>query len=642
MMKKKYLLYIIVSLFFLIISIRLFFICFINHYNYTKLLTEKTYITVNGGSAPRGRIIDSLGNVLVDNKGIKNIYYNKIKGITKNEELEIAKKLANIINVSMATEDELKQYWLLLNDNGKSLITDEEYELLEQRKLSTKDIKELKLERIPVEEINSFTDEDKRVAHIYYLMNNGYSYQKKLLVKNATEEECAIVSEDAISGVTVEMAWERNYLYGNTLRSILGNIGYIPQEEKDDYLSQGYELTDIVGLSYLEKEYEEYLKGTKAVYKVNKDNTLSLIKEAEKGNDLILSIDINIQMEIEKALQDKILGGKKSSNTEYYNESYALVGNPLTGSIFALSGMRLNEDQTFSDVSTNLITSSFTIGSAVKGATIGVGYKYDLIERNKYITDGCVKLYFVPQKCSFKRLGRINDITALAYSSNYYQFLIAIKLTGNNYRNNMKINATNEHFQIYRDMLKSYGLGALTQIDLPGEKTGIEGTNIADDLLLNLTIGQYDTYTPVEVLQYINSVASGQRMKLYLMEKIVNNEEVLLENKPIVLNNVDVNADDLERIRTGMNKVLLEGTGKGYVDAKLNPVGKTGTSQTFYEGHKTNSNTFAGYFPKDNPQYSLVVITPNVHNKEGKNDIYYYASRKITRQITDFLAQYPN
>lgn len=79
-----------------------------------------------------------------------------------------------------------------------------------------------------------------------------------------------------------------------------------------------------------------------------------------------------------------------------------MVSDPLTGSIKAISGIRLNDDNTFSDISLNNINKSYTIGSAVKGATIAVGYKYKLIEPGKYINDSCVKLLFVPQKCSFK------------------------------------------------------------------------------------------------------------------------------------------------------------------------------------------------------------------------------------------------
>ena len=63
-------------------------------------------------------------------------------------------------------------------------------------------------------------------------------------------------------------------------------------------------------------------------------------------------------------------------------------------------------------------------------------------------------------------------------------------------------------------MLSSYGLGIKTGIDLPNEDTGIKGKSYSADLLLNLAIGQYDTYTPIELLNYINTVADqGQRRK---------------------------------------------------------------------------------------------------------------------------------
>ncbi len=387
------------------------------------------------------------------------------------------------------------------------------------------------------------------------------------------------------------------------------------------------------------------MKGKKAKYLVNSDNTLTLVEEEQKGNDLVLSIDIDIQMKAEEIIKDKILLGKKYPNTDYYKDSYALVSNPLTGEIIAMAGIRLNSDDTWSDISLNTINKSFTIGSAVKGATIAVGYQNNLIKMGEYITDSCVKLYLTPEKCSFKRLGRINDLTALANSSNYYQFMIAIALTGNTYKPNMKLNATEEHFKIYRDMLASFGLGAITNIDLPGETTGIIGSTVADDLLLNLAIGQYDTYTPIEVLQYINSMASGTRMSLSLMKEIRCDDEVVVKNEIEILNDVAVDAEYLNRIREGLTLVLKEGTGKIYVRDDLLAAGKTGTSESFYDSDndgvvdvKTITSTFAGFFPNEDPKYSVVVITPNISHNNGTNDTMYYGASKITKEITSFLA----
>ena len=617
-----------------------------NHTEYQEKLIEKTQIYVSGSSAPRGRILDTNGKILVDNIGVKTIYYNKVSDITVSDEVDIALNLASILTINVGSDEELKEYWLVKNNNGKNLITEEEYELLEERKINSDDIKSLKLQRITEDMLNEFSEEEKKAAHIYSLMNEGYSYTKKVILKDVSEEEYAKVIEASIPGITGELSWERVYPYGDTLRSILGSIGAIPEEKKDDYLNNGYELTDIVGLSYLELEYEEYLQGTKAKYLVNNDNTLTKISEEERGNDLVLSIDIDLQMKVEEIIKDKIVLGDKYPNTDYYKDSYALISDPNTGSILAIAGIRRNDDDTWSDISLNTINKSFTIGSAVKGATIAVGYKYGLIEMDKYITDSCVKLYLVPEKCSFKSLGRINDLTALAYSSNYFQYLIAIGLTGNTYTRNMQLNATNEHFQIYRNMLASFGLGVKTGIDLPGEQTGIIGSTIADDLLLNLAIGQYDTYTPVEVLQYINTLATGNRTALSLMKEIKDGEDVVLSNEANVLNEVDLNDEYLNRIREGLKLVLSEGTGKIYVDRTLSAAGKTGTSESFYDSNldglvdvATITSTFAGYFPADDPKYSVVVITPNISHNNGSNDTMYYGASKITKDITNYIAE---
>lgn len=645
MKSRRYFYYILVIFLFCILGVRLISIR-ASKEEYQEKLLAKTEVYVSGSSAPRGRILDTNGNVLVDNIGVKTIYYNKIKGINIEDEIEIAKKLADILTIDAAGTKALKDYWLVTNSNGESLITEEEYKLLEERKLTNNDITDLKYERITEEMLNSFSDIEKKAAHIYSLMNDGYVYSKKEILKDVSESEYAKVIESNIPGITGELSWERIYLYGDTLKNIFGSIGLIPEERKEEYLSSGYELTDTVGLSYLEFEYEEYLKGTKAEYLVNSDNTLTLVSEEKRGNDLVLSIDINLQLKVEEIIKDKIILGDKYPNTDYYKDSYALVSDPNNGSILAIAGIRRNDDGLWSDISLNTINKSFTIGSAVKGATIAVGYKYGLIEMDKYITDSCVKLYLVPEKCSFKSLGRINDLTALAYSSNYYQYLIAIGLTGNTYKPNIKLNATEEHFNIYRNMLASFGLGVKTEIDLPGEQTGIIGKTIADDLLLNLAIGQYDTYTPVEVLQYINSLATGKRTALSLMKEIKLNDDVILSNESTVLNEIELEQVYLYRIREGLKLVLSEGTGRIYVDKSINAAGKTGTSESFYDSNSdgtvdvaTITSTFAGYFPSDNPKFSVVVITPNISHNNGSNDTMYYGASKITKDITNYLAE---
>ena len=641
---KKYLFIILV---FIIFLTRIFYINYFKGSEYTKLLATKTNTYIYGESAPRGRILDRNGTVLVDNKGIKTLFYSKLKGITQKEEVKIAYSLARIINIKI-DNDTLKSFWLILNNNGDDLIKEDEWQAYNERKLSQNDLKELKLTRITEEDINNLTSLDKKAATIYHLMNKGYSYQKKEIMKYLTDEEYSTIIDCNIKGLTIELTYERVYNYGDTLKDIFGRVGGIPEEEKDDYLKKGYELNDIVGLSYLELYYEDYLKGEKDLYKVNDDNTLTLIKEGHKGNDLVLSIDIKAQLELEKVIKENIVAAKKRKYTNYFSEAYSIVGIPQTGEIVALSGQKLISDYhnpTFQNINTNLINSSFTVGSVVKLASISTGYKYKAVDIGTKVNDACIKLYNVPLKCSYKKLGRIDDLNAISKSSNYYQFRIAINLTGNDYKYNMKLETTKEDFDKYRDVFASYGLGSLTNIDLPNEKTGIIGDNYASDLLLNLSIGQYDTYTPMELFQYVSTVANlGERRAPQLMKEIKDDDKIILKNEYNLLNKIDLEAKYLERLKLGMNLATINGTARNYILGFKNPAGKTGTAENYIDTNndgivdtKTNSLSFIGFAPYDNPKYSIIVITPNIYVDNGTDFTKVYYPRYISQGITKFL-----
>ena len=232
MKKRKYLYLLVVAIFGVFLT-RLIFIWSDKEF-FTLALENKTVVYVSGGSAPRGRILDTNGKVLVDNLGVKTIYYNKIKGISTSEEIEIAKKLASILSVDEGSILEQKEFWLVNNNNGSNLITEEEYKLLDERKLSSSDLYDLKIERITEDMLNEEDELFRECAKVYSLMNDGYVYSKKEILKRVSDEEYAKVIESNIPGVTGELSWERIYLYGDTLRNILGSVGSIPSEEVDE------------------------------------------------------------------------------------------------------------------------------------------------------------------------------------------------------------------------------------------------------------------------------------------------------------------------------------------------------------------------------------------------------------------------
>lgn len=482
-------------------------------------------------------------------------------------------------------------------------------------------------------------------------VNNSYKYEDIILKNNLTENEVSLVLNSDVKGLFIKESFERFYPYKDTLKNVLGSVGFIQKENKNYYLKKGYKLYEKVGISGLEREYEEYLKGTNAKYKVNNDNSLTLISHGKKGSDLYLSIDINLVNEINTIIKEELVKAKKHLNTQYLNDAFVIVGNPKTSEVYSLNGQRYLNDNTFTDISLNNINSAFTMGSVVKGATISVGYKYNLIEKGKKILDGCVKLKNKTEKCSFKELGYLDDVSALKMSSNYYQFLIAISLLGKKYTPNMDLNASEKEFNIYRDMLSSYGLGIITGIDLPNEKPGLKGNIISDDLLLNLAIGQYDTYTPIELFNYINTLAmKGKRISPSLVNEIKNNDFIIFKNKHEVVDNVQISNDDFNQIHKGFYEVMNNGTGLGFMNKNLLPAGKTGTSESFIDTNndgkidtKTLTLTMAGFFPYDDPKISLIVVCPNTSHNNGKNkDYIYYLTSKISRRITNIFNEQKN
>lgn len=641
-MQKKIILLIVI---FIIIFYRITNINVINKNQYLNMLDKKINNYFYSTSSPRGRILDRNGVVLVDNVGVKTVFYKKNNDIKQKEELEIAYALANIIDVKI-NNDNLKKYWLIINNNGDNLITKDEYKLLNERKIDDNTIINLKYERITEEMVDELSDLDKEAITIYELMNRGYSYDKKEIIRNISDEEYNKIIESNLKGIFIDLTWERKYNYGDVLKDVFGSVGYIPKDNIDEYLKNGYNLNDTIGLSYLEKYYEQYLKGEKDLYKVNNYNTLTKIKDGKKGNDLVLSIDINVQLKLEEIIKKNIINAKKRKNTDYFSEVYSIIGNPNTGEIIAFSGQKLVDYKNleFKNVNTNLINTSYTVGSVVKMGTISTGYKNGIIDIGSTVNDGCIKLYQVPIKCSYKRLGRINDLTAISKSSNYYQFNIALGLTGNKYKYNMKLNTNIDDFSKFREVFKSYGLGDYTGIDLPNETLGIIGNNTSSDLLLNLSIGQYDTYTPIELFQYVNTIAaSGEKRKPQLMQQIIKDNEIV-NNKYEVIGNVDLDNKYLDRIKEAMHLATTSGTARGYINSKYNPAGKTGTSETFIDTNndgkmdtKTTSIAFVGFAPYDSPEYSIVVLAPNIYVSKDYNYSKVYITRYISHDIMNFL-----
>ncbi len=646
-MKKGKFIYILLIFFIVIASGRIIQLGVFQSDFYQKKYELLTDQVIYGASAPRGRILDVNGKILVDNVGVNTIMYNRLENKTGKSEVEIAYKLGSVLKFDEThfTDYKIKKFYIDEHNGARELITDEEWDLYKKRKLSGTDLEALKYERIDEDILSSLDYEYKNASYIYSILSTGYYFDNKILKKNLSDEDVVRVNDFDLPGVKVALTWERIYPYGDTLRSIFGLISTngVPKEYKEYYESKGISMASTVGVSALELQYDDYLRGQPAEHKIENGNLVT-VHEEEPGADLYLSIDIDKQLEVENIMKSEMQLARRVRNTKRFNHSYVLVGNPNDGSVVAMAGLLMKDDH-FSDITINVINSSYTVGSIVKGASMSVGYQQGLIEPGKLVWDSCIKVYNVPQKCSWTRLGYIDDLKAMAQSSNYYQFLIATKLTNPSYTWNSKLNATKESFDVYRNMFASYGLGVKTGIDLPNEHIGIIGKTISDDLLLNLSIGQYDTYTPIEIFQYINTIANdGERLRPSLMNKIVKNEEIILSHEKEVMGNVSLQPEQMKRVQQGFNAVMTSGLGYYYTNRRISSAGKTGTAETFVDTDAdgvidtgTMSTSFIMYAPYDNPEYTITILSPNISLNDGSGGYAYSINLRINNKITNYL-----
>ena len=649
---------------FFVVFIILFSFIFIGLINVMIINKEKnkesldllTYAKVYGTSTPRGRIYDRNYNLLVDNKSLKTIVYQRKKGVSNLEMIEVANRLAPHIDIDYhrITDRSKREYYYAKNkDICDKLVTKKEIEKVKQRKMTSNELEELKIKRIDGKELE-FSEEELKVAYLFYLMNRGYTYEEKIIKSNVSDLEYAYVSENNVllDGFNTKLDWERVYLYGDTFKSMLGTVSTtsqgVPLEEKEYYLNKGYSLNDRVGLSYIEKEYEEYLHGEKDLYEVVNTYEKKLIKEGSRGKDIVLTIDINLQMEVERILTEQIINAKGEPNTEFYDHSSVIIQDPRNGEILAMASKRLVNGEIRDNIN-SVLMQPITPGSVVKGASILVGYNTGAIHIGERMLDECVKVGGVAEKCSsVNDLGVIDDITALAKSSNVYQFKTAIRVNGQEYFRNMKLNFNQSSFDIYREMYHSFGLGVKTGIDLPRESSGYSSTDKAAGNLLDFVMGQYETYTPMQLSQYISTIANGgERLAPHLLKEVhtssetddIGKLEYTVEKN--VLNTINTSPEYMNRVKEGFGAVMDWGYGMGYIDYNYRAAGKTGTSQSFIDTNndgridtETITSSFIGYMPRENPKVSIVVTSPDSSHPNSNINYASLVTYRITGEVS--------
>jgi cell division protein FtsI/penicillin-binding protein 2 len=673
-------LFFVVFLLFSILILRLGELQIVFGDDFKREIERTEDITVNN-PVPRGKMFDRNGKVIVDNTPLNAITYTKYQNSDQKEMIKSAGQLAQLIkkDTSKVRVRDKQDFWILLHPKAaEAKITEKEWALYDKQELDDKAIYKLQLERITEEgDLATLTEQEIETLAIYREFNSGYALVPQIIKnKDVTPEEFAVVSEnlESLPGVDTTTDWERKYLFGNTLKSILGDVtsseAGIPKEQLEKYLARGYSRNDRIGKSYLELKYEDVLHGQKAKVKNVTDKSgeilsTELISEGNRGKDLVLTIDMDLQQQVEKIIEEEMLDAKRKPGTALLDRAFVVLLDPHTGEILSLAGRQIGKNSETGntemfDFAGGNITTAYNMGSAVKGATILTGYQTGAIQPGSTLRDEPLIIKNTPIKKSWKTFGTINDLRALQVSSNVYMWKTVIAMGNGKYIPNGPLALdTATTFNTMRQSFGQFGLGTRTGIDLPNEMSGFPGSENKSGLLLDLAIGQYDTYTPIQMAQYVATIANGgNRVQPHIVKEIreplmENNElgPIIEEIQPKVLNRLDMKDEWIERVQEGFRMVMQVGDGTAvgtFKSADYSPAGKTGTAQAFYYGSDSTKYgtpvmnlSLVSFAPSDNPEVAMAVVVPwayqgntgpSVSNLIGRRVLDAYFNLKKTPQ----------
>ncbi|HFU3702778.1 TPA: penicillin-binding protein PBP2B [Streptococcus suis] len=662
----------IVIFLFLILILRLADMQIVNHDFYRNKLSTASQKIISTGSV-RGQIYDAKGTPLVENQIQQVVSFTRSNKMTAQEMKEVANKLLQWVTVSDVniTRRDKADYYLadteVYQQVVENLPKDKRYDsdgnYLEESTIYSNAVDSL------TDDLLQYSDEESKAIELFKQMNGATYFSTVNLVTDALSAEQVayiVANEDQLPGISTTNNWDRSIL-PTSLSSIIGTVtseqAGLPAEDAEYYLSKGYSSNDRVGTAYLEKQYEEVLQGQREKKQINLDRngnveSIETIQEGQQGNNIKLTIDLAFQDGV-NAILKKYFESELATGSALYSEGvYAVALEPSTGAVLAMSGYSHEKGAgSITEDALGTITSVFTPGSIVKGATISSGWENGVISGNQVQLDEPIYFAGSAPITSWWAYGSFNiDATeALEYSSNIYMVKIALGLLGQTYTPNMYLNdgetLTNAMTKL-RNTFGEFGLGSSTGIDLPLESTGFLPEEYSTANFIMNAFGQFDNYTPMQMAQYVATVANnGKRISPHLVEGIYGNNpqgglgDLIETVSGKEMNQVNISADEMALLRQGFYQLVNGGgrfntgsaIGRG---AAVTISAKTGTAETYTTTPSgevvtaVNTNVVA-YAPSDNPQIAVAVVLPNLTNENS-------TTKAITTEIINlYNSLYP-
>lgn len=653
--------YFVVIVIGIVFIITLFNLQIVNGEKYREQ-SEKRMLRTQTITAPRGEIYDRNGVILATNKLSYDVTLYKVRVSTKEQNDGIL-RLIEILN-----ENSDKIYSTFpVNEtlNGFNFESEEEAkkwkkEVNLDENLSFDEVIDKYIEKYELQEYSYDRQNQIKMIEVKYEANlNGYSlFNNATIAKDISQNSVAKLGEEKykIYGISIVSVPKRYYPNSNLLAHTIGYVSKISSTEYDNRKNEGYNVNSVVGKAGIEQSFEKYLRGTDGVIKEETDglgNVSSQTEtvEAKSGNNVTLTIDYRLQKVSEEALLNTITGlqngtlvGKKFSDA---NAGAAIVLDVESGEVLAsasyptydintlIGGISLTDwnnlqNNPLHPMLNRTISGTYSPGSTFKMLVGMAGLMNGKITVDERYYDPGIYPYGYRPKCWLYTdrgitHGSINIEGAIKGSCNCYFYEVGRRMGIAEIVNYSKL----------------FGLGQKTGVELSGEVSGtIAGSdpNSEDGLktpwylgdTLSAAIGQSgSSFTPIQLANYISTIANGGKLNKVSLIKSVENE---VEGTGVSLDeinkysseytgvnfeerNLGINSEYIDAIKKGMLSVTSETGGTSYIvfkNSNIQVAGKTGTSQV---PSGNNNGIFVGFAPYDNPKIAVVAVIE--HGGEG-------------------------
>ena len=470
--------------------------------------------------------------------------------------------------------------------------------------------------------------EARLIVGVRYELHSRDSYT---FAEDVSTEVLSLITDGRYEGVTIRTASAR--VYNTALAAhILGTIGPIWQEEWSSnektgyvgYADKGYSMNDLVGKDGVEKAFEEYLRGTdgRRLITTDEDGKLTgelYTREPQPGGTVALTLDIDLQADVERALAETITGMIDEDSNE--RGGAAAVISVGSGEVLALASYPTYDLSTFNEDYDELVNDQrlpmfnratqgiYAPGSTFKMVTAVAALESGIITPSSIIQDRGIYTYYKdPQPMCWiysqtgSTHGRINVSQAITDSCNYFFYEVG-RLTG---------------IRTLDSYASQFGLGQSTGIEI-GDSSGVLASpewaeshdqEWTDGQTITAAIGQsYNLFTPLQLANYVATLVSGgDHYQAHLLKnvKAYDNSRLLYmyDDKP--MNTVEISDSTLSAVTRGMHELTVSGSvAYAFENCVVSAGAKTGSAQV---GTDIANGVFVAYAPYENPEIAVAIV----------------------------------